>query len=77
MKKTLEDKIQEIANKVNGKVYKGYSGRGMFGAQCYGIECEHSQKAEVIHLGRQKKLRDARQDELGLQAIVYWPSAKA
>lgn len=75
--KTLEDKIKEIADKVNGKVYKGYSGRGMFGAQCYGVECEHSQKANVIILGKKKGLKGACQDELGLHAIVYWPSAKA
>ena len=76
MKKALKGKVQEIADKVNGSMYEGYSGKGMFGALCYGVECGHSQVAEAIHLGKQKKLGQAYQDELGLQAIVYWPMAK-
>lgn len=74
--KTLKNKIQAIADQVGGKLYEGYSGRGMFGAECYGVECKHSQVDIVVLKGKRMGLKDARYDELGLQAIIYWPSAK-
>ena len=66
--------INQVAQIVGGEVYEGYSGRGMFGASCYGIICSDINKTieEAAILG----LRGARQDNMGKNYIVYWPSVK-
>lgn len=71
---TNADKIKiiyEVAEIIGGKIYEGYSGRGMYGKTCLGIDCDDFQSAieEAAALG----LKGASWDELGLGYIVYWP----
>ena len=33
------EKLNEVAESIGGEIRSGYSGRGMYGARCYGIEC--------------------------------------
>ncbi len=65
------DIIHKVADKVNGTVRSDYSGRGMFGAKCYGIICEnyHDCINEAAYMG----LLGATYDNMGLDYIVYWP----
>ena len=64
--------IHDTATAVNGSVYKGYSGRNMYGKQCYGINCPDSQ--ECIEELAIRGLRGAKIDQLGKGYIVYFPS---
>lgn len=66
--------IEEIAERVCGEVYRGYSGRGMFGKKCLGVVCGDATAAieEAGSLG----LRGSRMDNMGRQYIVYWPHLK-
>lgn len=63
--------MEEIATEVDGKVYRGYSGRGMFGAQCYGVACDDAINA--VEAARRRGLGGARVDQLGRGYIAYWP----
>lgn len=74
---TNDDKLDIIrmtADEIGGELYKGYSGRGMFGAECVGITCDDPQ--EAIEEAASRGLRGADWDNLGRQYIVYWPSVK-
>lgn len=74
---TREEKIsaiKETAEEIGGDVRDSYSGRGMFGATCYGIVCDDSN--ECIAIAGSKGLRCASRDNMGLHSIVYWPSVK-
>jgi hypothetical protein len=71
---TKEQKIEIVestAEAIGGKVRPTYSGRGMFGATCYGIV--HDDANEVIEEASSRGLRNAVTDNMGLQYIVYWP----
>jgi len=79
--------IDLAVSTVNGGecgVYFGYSGRGMFGATCIGIELDTI--AELYEFGVElasidpdlsKALGAPRTDDLGLGIIAYWPSHDA
>lgn len=64
--------IERAAANVGGTVRNDYSGRGMFGARCYGIDCDNAARAieEAAALG----VRGAKVDNMGMGWIVYWPS---
>jgi len=66
--------IEVIAAKVQGKIYEGYSGRGMFGATCWGITVSKSDVNKTIKVAEKLGLKNARIDDMGLDMIVYWPS---
>ena len=66
----LQNKVREIADEIGGKVYKSYSGRGMFGEKCMGIDCGNY--TECIKAAAEHGLKGARWDNLGLGYIVYW-----
>lgn len=68
------DVLIELSNEY-GKIYKNYSGRGMYGRTCYGIVTS-SDPAEVIASAEEQGLTDGRADSLGLDVIVYWPHFK-
>lgn len=74
--KTKEKILGLIINNLNEEatIYKGYSGKGMFGRRCYGISCQSS--GRVIELAGCIGLRGAAVDSLGLGTIVYWPDMK-
>ncbi len=67
----LESLLAEIAAEAGGTVYRDYSGRGMFGATCVGIEGDHL--AAVLEAAGARGLRGACHDQLGKGWIVYWP----
>lgn len=70
-----EEKIEIlkiVAFKVGGDIRKGYSGRFMHGAQCYGIVCDD--QIGCIEWAAEHGLEGANWDDMGKQYIVYWPS---
>lgn len=64
-------KLQKLADNVNGTICSDYSGRGMYGACCYGIDCDDDiallMKAGNLNLPR------PRIDSMGQGIIAYWP----
>src|SRR3569832_1053307 len=64
--------LERITHRTNedSSVYKGYSGKGMFGAECYGIRCQNP--LEVVEIAASMGLRGASMDSLGLGSVVYW-----
>ena len=66
--------LNEAADTVGGEVYKGYSGRGMFGQKCYGIVCDNP--IACVETVAVKGITGANYDDMGLQYIVYWPRIK-
>lgn len=69
--KDILDKLDNIAGNVAGKVYKGYSGRFMFGRCCYGISCGNA--TDCIEQASRLDIFGAKIDDLGKGFIVYWP----
>lgn len=51
------------------KLRTNYSGRGMFGATCWGIVCEDANDV-ICDVG----LKGSKTDSMGCSVIVYWPS---
>lgn len=70
MKNQIE-KIEKVAREVDGRVITDYSGRGMFGKNCYGIVCANIN--ECLEVAGKHGLRNARTDNMGKNYIVYWP----
>ena len=68
------DKIHEIARELGGEVREDYSGRGMFGATCYGIVCDDA--AECMERAGSHGIFGAKCDCMGRQVIIYWPHIK-
>jgi hypothetical protein len=71
----MNNKIQQLeklANDLGGRIYRGYSGRGMFGKSCVGIVCEDA--TECIESAAGLGIRGAKTDNMGKRMIVYWPS---
>ena len=70
-------KLKRIANILEGDGYKAeirddYSGRGMFGATCYGIVTDGPEIVDKLTpLGTNQKI-----DNMGLDYIVYFPNLK-
>jgi hypothetical protein len=74
MKMTNKQLMEIIAENCDGRVYEGYSGRGMFGETCWGITC--CNPIECIEAACDEGVRGACQDNMGRDYIVYWPSLK-
>ncbi len=70
----IKEILQEVANEIGGEVREGYSGRGMYGKECYGIVCENS--IECIEAAFAMGLRGAKTDNMGLRYIVYYPNPR-
>lgn len=73
-----EQKIAAIAataQAVNGEVRDDYSGRGMMGQRCYGIDCNDD--TECVVQASRRGLPRPSIDSMGLGYIVYWPSVSA
>ena len=64
--------LEEVAARVEGRVDATYSGRGMFGATCYGIRCDDA--TDCIEEAAAAGIKGARADNMGRGFIVYWPS---
>ena len=72
---TNQERVRKIADITGGEVYNDYSGRGMNGARCMGIAFRYPSVVlnEAARAGLQPKLR---QDDLGRDSIIYWPTIK-
>jgi len=69
--------LEDIAEEVFGEVRDDYSGRGMFGATCYGITVGNRGDAEdAIKMAQRKGLGKGLMDNMGLGTIAYWPHYK-
>lgn len=69
--KAIESKMQHLAELCDGTVYRGYSGRGMYGACCWGVSAPESDISPYL---RRCKLGTPCRDNLGLDYIHYWPN---
>lgn len=70
----IRNKMQEIADEVDGTVRDDYSGRGMYGEECFGVVCEDAD--ECLELAGSKGITGGRVDNMGKRMIVYWPKLK-
>lgn len=69
------DALYEASDELNGSnVVNDYSGRGMYGKTCYGIESNDHRDTEIIEACARHGLRGARVDSMGKGVIVYFPS---
>ena len=66
--------IQELADAIGGVSHGGYSGRGMYGAECWAINCDNS--ADVIELCRENGLPRPTVDNMGMGFVCYWPNIR-
>lgn len=60
-----------------GYEWREYSGRGMMGARCVGVELDNER--DIWKLSRDLidyDIRSPRIDSMGLGIIVYWPRIK-
>lgn len=62
--------IKEIAEEVGGTVRTNYSGRCMYGKQCFGVVARSA--GDIIEAAASRGIKRASQDSMGLGAIVYW-----
>jgi len=67
--------IEDVADEIGGTMRSTYSGRGMYGKTCYGIDCDDS--TSCIELAAAKGLKGAKTDNMGKGYIVYWPAISA
>lgn len=65
--------IDALIDEFDGQLYENYSGRGMYGANCYGMTFDADQD-DVSVRARELGLKGARFDSMGLGGIIYWPS---
>ena len=66
------DKLEAIADQIDGDFRPSYSGRGMGGRACAGIVTDDPMKC--IELAAQRGITGAKVDSMGRQSIVYWPA---
>lgn len=76
--------LDDIATSLEHNPYPNYSGRGMYGRNCAGIELDGD--ADLLALGaviaemvededlKTSLMRGVRLDSMGLGIIAYWPS---
>jgi hypothetical protein len=67
----LAELFQSIAGMSDGEVYHSYSGRGMYGDQCWGVTGD---AFKIIEVAAMHGLFHAKVDSMGHNSsIVYWP----
>lgn len=64
------ERLQTIADEVDGTLRANYSGRGMFGRECYGITCRNINAC--IEAAAKHGVTGAKTDNMGKDYIVYW-----
>lgn len=67
------DKIMDLCEEYNLELYEDYSGRGMYGTECIGVEGD-TYDIQGATGALRKILGNNRQDSMGLGSIIYWPS---
>lgn len=66
MKKTREEIFREIADL--SLFPRSYSGRGMFGKRCLGVDCSFRESESFA------AYFNAKLDQMGKGMIAYWPN---
>ena len=76
----LQDAAEAACWDDEGRIYIGYSGRGMYGDECVGVTLDSMSRLYAFALefaSRDAELADLmgspRTDDLGLGMIAYWP----
>lgn len=69
----LLELFESIAEHSEGEVREGYSGRGMYGDECWGIVGDAT---KIIEVAGAHGLFGANMDSMGRDSIVYWPKIK-
>lgn len=70
----LLELFDSIAEHSEGEVREGYSGRGMYGDECWGIVGDATKILAVA--GAHGLIDGANMDSMGRNSIVYWPAIK-
>lgn len=68
------EKLDEVADNVGGDIHSDYSGRFMYGKNCYGIDGEDLTDL-LMEIGR-LELPKPKTDSMGRGVIVYWPDVE-
>jgi hypothetical protein len=71
--KQLVHKIIRYCRKKRIRVYRHYSGRGMFGKECIGFCGEDHECAAIAVFISKKTGYDYSRDNMGLDMIYYFP----
>jgi hypothetical protein len=68
--------LQDICDMVGYcKIYRGYSGRGMYGEECIGIATErYCSDYELLGRLWSEEFPEPSRDSLGTGKIYYWPN---
>ena len=66
------NKLEAIAQLVDGDLRLNYSGRGMYGNSCLGIVTDDP--TACMEYAAQRGITGAKMDNMGRQYIVYWPN---
>ena len=85
LSRELEDVIREAACNSGFSIRSDYSGRGMFGRECFGVVADASVGKFVATILRyiddsdileelSRLLEDMRTDSMGLSTIFYFPN---
>ncbi len=62
---------------LEASVRSGYSGRGMYGETCWGIVCDRYDVEAIRNMGIDVGIGRGEIDNMGRDAIVYWPDLKS
>ena len=81
MTKTLTpdqiESMESAAVELDGSLYRGYSGRGMYGDECVGVvlksEGDLFRFATLLDAGLAEALGTPKSDDMGFDIIAYWP----
>lgn len=84
MSKFTVDQVVEALEDAGADIHERYSGRGMYGAECPGIEADRESElfAVFVELALSNEemarelARSARTDSMGRGLICYWPHIK-
>jgi hypothetical protein len=75
----IEDALEGCGLDGEISIYENYSGRGMYGSECFGIVCNESNFAQFCAAigaatdGWGDWIYKVRSDSMGLSTIWYWP----
>ena len=72
IREILEEVICEVGDE-NSRIYEGYSGRGMYGVECFGVVVPSRQYIQAVEAAASRGLFGAKVDQMGRDMIVYWP----
>jgi hypothetical protein len=73
MSSDFENMLQELYDTGDCEPYeRGYSGRGMYGKECYAVRCDNLSRG--LYACGAVGLPIPQTDSLGRSYVLYWPS---